>query len=340
VIRSLFRSNAGKFSHGLSPEELRDTLADKSGTLWLDVVPTGEDRDRAAMLFRDLFDFHPLALEDALQESHVPRVDDWQGYLYLVLHAAGLAADHTLDLHELDLFLGPNYLVSVHEAPIPPLEHLWNQCGQGAEHRLAGGADHLLYLLADALTADYMPIVDGLDEEIDRIENAVFHHPRPQLIRRIFRLRRTLLRLRRTLAFQREVHNRLARDDYAVINAADRVYFRDVYDHLVRLYDIVEGLRDMAAGALDSYLGVTSNRINEVMRTLTVVSVLFLPLTFLAGFFGMNFFGESFNVPNPMPSRPLFWLCLGLMAVLPAVMWWWMARWGMLRPGVSGDGPR
>jgi magnesium transporter len=108
----------------------------------------------------------------------------------------------------------------------------------------------------------------------------------------------------------------------------------------VRLYDIVEGLRDMAGGALESYLSVTSNRLNEVMRTLTVVAVLFLPVSFLAGFFGMNFFGESVNVAVPIPAPVLFWLCLALMAGMPLAMWRWMVRRGMLRPTGSGDDGR
>jgi magnesium transporter len=339
MIRSLFRSHDGTLHRDLPPDQLQGALADEGGTLWLDVVPDGADTGKVADLFRGPFGFHPLAVDDALNEAHVPRVDDWQSHLFVVLHAAALAADRTPDTHELDLFLGRNYLVTVRDGPVVPLERLWDQCGRGAERRLAGGASRLLYALADALAAGYMPVVDELDDEIDRIERLVFRHPHPRLIRRIFRLRRSLLRLRRALGALREVMNRLARDDYAVIGTGDRVYFRDVYDHLVRLYDIVEGLRDVASGALDSYLGVTSNRISEVMRTLTVVSVLFLPLTFLAGFFGMNFFGESFNVPNPLPARLLFWLCIGLMAAMPLGMWWWMARRGMLRP-ILGGGER
>jgi magnesium transporter len=339
MICSLFRSHDGNLTHDLTPQQLRDALADRGGLLWLDVVTAGEDADRLAGLLGDLFAFHPLALDDALREAHVPRVDDWQGYLFLVLHAVALAADHTLQTHEFDVFLGPNYLVTVREGPVAPLEHLWDQCQRGSERRLAAGAAHLLYALADAVAADYMPVVDALDDEIDRIEAAVFRRSRPQLVRSIFRLRRSLLKLRRTLGALREVLNRLARDDYAVVGQGERVYFRDVYDHLVRLYDVVEGLRDMAAGALDSYLSVTSNRINEVMRTLTVVSVLFLPLSFLAGFFGMNFFGESFNVANPLPAPLLLWLCLGLMAVTPLAMWWWMARRGMLGRGGVDERP-
>jgi magnesium transporter len=335
MIRSRYRSHDGNLARDLTPAQLKEALADKGGVLWLDIATPGEDIGHLQTLLQDLFGFHPLAVDDALRESHVPRVDDWKGHLYLVLHTADLAADHTLRGVELDVFLGPNYLVTIREGSVAPLEHLWDQCRQAPEQRLSAGAARLLYALADAVAAGYMPVVDGLDEEIDRLEADVFHRPRPQLIRRIFRLRRSLLQLRRTLSSLREVMNRLARDDYAVVGQGERVYFRDVYDHLVRLYDIAEGLRDMAAGALDSYLSVTSNRINEVMRTLTVVNVLFLPLNFMAGFFGMNFFGESFNVHNPLPSPVLLWLCLGLMVVNPLAMWWWMTRRGLLRPGVG-----
>jgi magnesium transporter len=332
MLRSIYRSHDGTVSNSLTPEQLRIAFEDQQGTLWLDVIPEAADREQIAALFRHLFAFHPLALDAALQESHIPRVDDWEKYLYIVLHAADCPSDGTLRTHELDLFLGPNYLVTIHEEPIPPLDHLWDQCRQGAGQRLQGGADHLLYLLADALTADYMGVVDRLDDEIDRIEAAVFHPRGSRLVSDIFRVRRSLLRLRRILGSLREVMNRLARDDFPVIDAKDRVYFRDVYDHMVRLYEIVDGLRDMIGGALDSYLSVTSNRMNEVMRTLTVVTVLFLPLNYLAGFFGMNFFGEPFNVLNPFPSTMLFGLCLAAMVGIPLGMWQWMVRRGMMRP--------
>jgi magnesium transporter len=336
MIHSLFRSHDGTLAHDLSTEQLRQALAQPGGTLWLDLVSSPETRQQLAGLLGELFGFHPLALDDAFQEAHVPRVDDWGDYLFIVLHAAGRPADGLLQTLEVDAFLGPNYLVTVREGPVGPLEHLWDQCRQGAGQRLASGPDRLLYALADALAADYLAAVEGLDDDIEHVEQAVFRRPGPRLVARLFRVRRSLVRLRRVLGSLREVMNRLARDDFAVVAAASRVYFRDVYDHLVRLYDIVEGLRDMAAGALESYLSVTSYRLNEVMRTLTVVTVLFLPLNFLAGFFGMNFFGEGLAVALPVPGRPLFWLCLGLMALTPAAMFWWIARRGMLAPADRG----
>ena len=150
------------------------------------------------------------------------------------------------------------------------------------------------------------------------------------------------------LGYLREVMNRLARDDFGVIDAADRVYYRDVYDHLVRLYDIVEGLRDMVGGVLDTYLSVTSNRMNEIMRTLTVVTVLFMPISFVVGFFGMNFFGEAYNIPNlaggtepfAWVNHVLFWLCFLSVVGTPPMMLWWMARKGWLRSVVDKPASR
>src|SRR5262249_36406547 len=232
MIRSLFRSHDGNVTRDLSRDQLHAALADQGGTLWLDVVPADNDHEETVRLFRDLFAFHPLALDDALHESHVPRVDDWSNYLYIVLHTANCPTAGTLHTHELDCFLGPNYLVTVHDEPIPPLEHMWDQACQTGDVRLKAGADHLLYVLVDTLTNDYMAVVESLDDEIDRIEAVIFRRPGPQLIRDVFRVRRSLLRLRRILGSLREVMNRLARDDYPMIDEKDRVYFRDVYDHL------------------------------------------------------------------------------------------------------------
>lgn len=339
MIRSICRNAKGEVCRNLEPEQLHESLKDEKATLWLDIAHVPERKQSVGDYLRDLFGFHELAVADALHESHVPRIDDWDTYLYIVLHAIDLELNRTLDTHELDIFLGPNYLVTVHDEPIPALERMWDQCQRGVEKRLASGPDHILYALADAIVADYMPVVDGLDDELDELEAEIFARPGPLVISRIFRLRRTLLRLRRMLGSLREVMNRLARDDYAVIDARDRVYFRDIYDHLVRLYDIIEGLRDMNAGALDSYLSVSSNRINEVMRTMTVFTVLFMPLTFLTGLFGMNFFGEAFNIrnleggesPYAWSSFVLFWLSMGVMVLAPVSMLWWMGRKGWLR---------
>lgn len=331
MIRSRLRTSEGQFREKLSPDEIDAALKDDRSCLWIDICYVESQKQEVEAFLKAHFRFHPLALDDALHESHLSRVDDWKEYAYAVVHGLALEVNRTLDPHEMDLFLGPNYLVTLHEEPIAALDKIWEHCGKNVDSKLGRGPGHLLYLLVDALIADYMPVVDGLDEEIDEIEQEIIDSPRRGTVNRIFRLRRTLLRLRRLLGYLRETLNRLARDDFEVIDEAERIYFRDAYDHVVRLFEITEGLRDMAAGAMESFMSVTSNRTNEVMRTLTVVTVLFMPLGTLVGFFGMNFFGDQFNVRNPIHPAWWFVLCMALLLALPPAMLFWIERKGWLR---------
>jgi magnesium transporter len=152
------------------------------------------------------------------------------------------------------------------------------------------GADFLCYTILDQLVDEYMPLLDMMDEEIDVLEDeVVLKKPKPDVLERILSLKHSILSLRRIIAPQREVMNRLSRDDLAQIADQHRIYYRDIYDHLVRVHDLSESIRDVVTGALDTYLSATSNRLNEIMKALTLVSTIFLPLSFIAGIYGMNF---------------------------------------------------
>jgi magnesium transporter len=275
---------------------------------------------------RDTFGFHPLAIDDALEQSHVPKVDDWGLYMYLVLHAIVFdpLSDEPLTTLELDMFLGSNYIVTYRTQRLDAVDRVWTAC-QRDERHLQHGVGHLLYKIADELVADYMPAIERIDEAIDQIEDQVFDNPTPSMLESIFVLKRALLHLRRIIAPQREVLNKLVRGDYAVIDAEERIFFRDVYDHLVRLYDIAESLRDLVGSALDTYLSVVNNRMNEVMKTLTVITTLFLPITFLVGFFGTNFFQPVASL-NAFTDHPAFVLFMASMFLLPAGMYVWMRK--------------
>jgi magnesium transporter len=170
-----------------------------------------------------------------------------------------------------------------------------------------------------------MPIVEKIDDAIDQIEDQVFDRPSPRTLEKLFALKRVLLAMRRIVLPQREVMNKLARDDYQVIDRKDRIFFRDIYDHLVRLHDINESLRDLVGGVLDTYLSVINNRMNEVMKTLTMITVLFMPLTFLTGYFGMNFFEPLGNLKT-WTTTPVFYLTLAVIITLPFIMYMWMRR--------------
>ncbi|HUN10603.1 MAG: magnesium/cobalt transporter CorA [Candidatus Competibacter sp.] len=277
-------------------------------------------------LLREVFAFDPLAVDDALSETHVPKVDDWARYLYIVLHAVVFKSDIAqIDTRELDVFLGHNLLVTYHFEPIPALEQVWKQA-QRDDRYWVHGADYLLYELYDRIATDYMPCLDEIEEVTDQIQDAVFNAPAPEQVTRILHVKRAVLRLRRILSPQREVINRLARDLYNVVDPKNRVYFRDVYDHFVRLADLNESVRDLVTGALDSYLSVMANRTNEVMKVLTVVTTLFMPLTFLTGFFGMNFFGAVLEVPQAALGWPLLGLALLGMVATPLAMFGYMRR--------------
>jgi magnesium transporter len=303
---------------------IEEAINDGRGTVWIDIDDRNSDLPGVEALFRDTFRFHPLAIEDALQQTNVSKLDDWGDYLYVVFHSIDFdPGTDDLQLHELDAFLGFNYLVTYHTEPQPILDRLRQSLERDAGQRLSQGPDHLLYLLLDLGVEDYLPAIEHLDDAIDAAQDEVFDNPNPRTLQSIFRVKRSALRLHRALMPLREVVNRLARDEHPQIDSHDRVYFRDVYDHLIRLHDISETLRDLISGALDTYLSAISNRTNEVMKTLTVVTVMFLPMSFLSGFFGMNYFGESLTLRNPFPRVFMFWVTCIIMVLTAVGMWLW-----------------
>jgi magnesium transporter len=328
MIRSIYFAKDGTLQTNLDPQAFAGLIKDEKALLWVDFEATPPEEDEP--ILHEVFGFHPLAIEDALQENHVPKLDDWIDYLYIVLHAVTFdkGKDDYLDTLELDIFLGHNYMVTHHDLPIRAIDSLLASV-QRDDRPLRNGADHLLYRLVDTVVDNYMPIVEALDDEIDRKEDEVFSNPTPRTLEEIFALKRAVLNLRRILAPQREVVNKLARDEFTVIDKQDRIYFRDIYDHLVRLYDITESVRDLLSGTLDTYLSVINNRMNDIMRTLTVITTLFMPITFVTGFFGMNFFSSD----HPLVAwvqRPVFFVILVLMLLTPVGMFFWMRRRGWM----------
>lgn len=324
MIRSLYRTQDGHIRTDLSPAEFATALRDVHGLLWVDF--SCESSDVCEPILRQTFGFHPLAVDDALEETHVPKVDDWGQYLYLTLHAVTFdqQKDGPLDTLELDAFLGPNYLVIYRAQPIASVDRVWAACQRDDRH-LQKGAVHLLYELGDEMIADYMPVIEQIDDAIDQIEDEIFNDPAPTLLQQLFILKRALLRLRRIVAPQREVLNRLARGDYGLIAEEQCFFFRDLYDHLVRLHDITESLRDLVGSALDTYLSVVNNRMNDVMKVLTIITTLFMPLSFLTGFFGMNFFQPTTPLDG-WTSGLAFGLALAAMVLVPVAMHMWMRR--------------
>jgi magnesium transporter len=328
VVRTIYRDGAGNLQVDVPMERIPEALRDQDGTLWVDLTTAKEAGTREIETWlQDVFPFHHLAVEDALEETNVPKVDDWGPYLYIVFRVPGLArGSEVLELHELDVFLGRNYIVTFHVSPMEILEAERSGIARDPRDRLRHGPDHLLFRVLERAVDQSLTVIEDLDEQVDTIQNTIIERQSPKVLRTIFRIKRSSIRLHKTLAPQRELLNRLARDPYQPIREEHRVYFRDLYDHLVRIHDISEGLRDLIAGTLETYLSVISNRTNEIMKTLTMVTVMFLPMSFLAGFFGMNFFGEKLALDVYLPRGLLFIATCAIMAISPCFMWVYAKR--------------
>ncbi|MDH3674309.1 MAG: magnesium/cobalt transporter CorA [Anaerolineae bacterium] len=328
MIRALYRPQTGPVRTDLSPDEFSAALQDSQGLLWVDFVD--EPPEVCEPILRETFGFHPLAIDDALAETHTPKLDDWGDYLYLVFRAIVFdqQADDQLDVPELDVFLGKNYIITYHEQPVVAVDRVWDHC-QGDRHFLKRGAAYLLYMLTDELVANYVPVVDALDDTLDLIEDQLFNNPTSAALEQIFTLKRTVLHLRRLIMPQRDVLNRLARDRFRMIKDKERVFFRDVYDHLVRLYDLTESMRELVVSALNTYLSVVNNRMNDIVKTLTVFAALFMPLSFLVSFFGMNFF-QAVTPLDVWTSQPVFVLTMIVIVFMPVGMLLWIRQRGWM----------
>lgn len=324
MLRALYYQANGDVLSVIEPDGFAAALQNQAGVLWVDFG--GAEPEPTEEILLKVFEFHPLAVDDALHETHVPKVDDWERYLYIAMHAITFTSgEEDIEGIELDIFLGDNFIVTHHDLPINALNRVWDLSARDGRY-FKRGADHVLYKLTDELIVDYMQVVESLDEEIELVEDEVMGRPTNEIVQRIFTLKRATLHLRRILSPLREVLNKLARDDYAVIDAKDRVYFRDVYDHLVRLHDISESLRDLVGGVLDTYLSVINNRMNEIMKTLTLITTLFMPISFVAGFFGMNFFQPVSKELMPWTNNPAFIIMMIIVVGTPFAMFIWMRR--------------
>jgi len=325
LIRTLYFQPNRPLQLDLEPGEAARAIRKRHSLLWLDF--TGEPPEICEPIFK-AFGFHELSIADALQQTHSPKIDDWESHIYLVINYM-LINGHdnaTMDteIDELDIFLGPNYVVTHHDTPSPGLDAVFAYC-QRDQRYLNEGSDYLLYKIMDGVVANYMPIVERVDEAIDEIEDEIFDRPSPRTLERLFALKRILLSMRRILLPQREVLNKLARDEYSVVDSKARIFFRDIYDHLVRLHDLNETMRDLVGGALDTYLSVVNNRMNDVMKTLTIITTVFMPISFMTGFFGMNFFEPVAGMIS-WTGRPVFVVAITTFLLLPIGMFWWMKK--------------
>ena len=297
-------------------------LVPGSGTyVWADVAePTAAD----GVLLHDVFGIHQLAVEDALSESHHPKVEAYDDLLYVVLHGINFhASEHAFDTHDTDFFVTGQFLVTVHDGKRRSIAHVRDLCGKSG-HILAEGPVALMHRIVDTMVDHYHPEVNSLEEWLDDLERQVLEMPKVNMMGDILAVKRDIRSLRRIVTPQRDVMGRLSRREFDLISQELAYRFRDVYDQLVRLADDAMIFQDRVSGILDAHLAGVSIRLAQTSKLIAVVATLFGPLTVLTGIYGMN-------VPLPhLPGGPeaQFWWVLALMAGSSLAMFAWFRRSG------------
>ena len=281
--------------------------------LWVDLSqPTPEE----ARILSDPFRFHELAIEDALMEIHHPKVESYGDSLYIILHGINFSAsEHCFSTQDVDFFLGEQFLVTVHQGISRTLSEMRDICARN-DRALGEGPGALLHRIVDAMVDHYRPEIDDLGDRLDALEAEVFDRPNAKLARTILDFKSDISSLRRVVLPQRDVVGRLARREFPIISEQLAYRFRDVFDHLVRMVDESLFFQDRVSSLLDAHLSQVSNQLNSVMKVLTIIATLFMPLTVLTGMYGMNV-----DLPHlPGGKSAQFWWIFGIMIGLSAGM--------------------
>jgi len=259
--------------------------AGRSGTTWIDVTGVGDP-----VVLQELgrtYGLHPLALEDIQNLRERPKVETYEGQKFVVFRLARISG--SVSMEQVSAFLVGSTLITFQEDPIDPWEAVRTAIRGGAGRVRSAGADYLLYSLIDVALDEVFPVLEQLGDQLEDLEQAVIDNPTRETLSVIFSLKRELLMLRKTVWPEREVVLGLQQDLSGLIKDETKLYLRDAYDHAVQLMDMLETYRDLASNMLDAYLSSLSNRMNDIMKTLTIISTIFVPLTFIVGLYGMNF---------------------------------------------------
>jgi magnesium transporter len=307
----------------LDEAAIRGHLADDA-FFWLDLTAPGTQELHE---LGRIFGFHPLAMEDTTEFGQRPKLDDYGDYVLLVFYGCWHQEPGGQGpLHEVHLFISGKYLVTVHRDPLPPLQRQQAQLQGRALH----SEQFLIYRVLDALTDSYFPMLGEVDDEIDDLETTLLREPSEECLQRLFSLKRSMVAMRKVVTPQRDLFARAVDQisELPGLRLDERDYFRDIYDHLIRISDLIDSYRDLLSGATDLYLSTVSNRQNDVMKQLTVIATVFLPLSFLTGFFGMNFSLLTGHFINTTWS---FWvLGIGSMVFTCIALGWFFRSRGWL----------
>lgn len=300
-------------------------LADTNLFLWVDLeAPTAEE---AKFLLEDVFHFHPLSIEDCVMASPAPKVEEYQPreddrfapYLFMVIHAVDYSRkDGVFATSELNFFLGKNFLVTFHEVPIRSVALTEDRAVKGVGG-IARAPDRVAYNLLDAIVDNYKPALDELSLEISELEQMALQHPTKETLNKILLVKKEVLHLRQIIGPQREVLARFARGEFKLVRPHLTPYYRDVYNNLLRISELAQGYTDSLSGILQVYLNMSANHTAEVVKLLTLITVISTPATVIGSWYGMNFV----NMPE---LKHGYWAALAVMVVSTGLTYWYFKR--------------
>ena len=311
MIRSCWRQSDGTIEYHLSPEQFRRALQQEGGLLWVDIEGP---EDEEVELLLEVFELHPLTVEDCIMPNVRPKLEGFERYLFIIMQ--GLRReDGRFRPVELDVCLGKNVLITIRSEPIKSVDEDFTRVEKRSPI-MTRGADFLFYSIADSLIDSYFPILEEVEGRVDALETSLLADASDRPLKALFKVYQDLMVLRRTLAPHREILSRLNRGDLPFITPPNAVYFRDIYDHLLRMSDLVDACREVTTISLETYATIVSNRLNEIMKTLTAFATLALPLVIVTGIYGMNFSEHPWLGPKWLYHI----LSLGLIGSMPVML--------------------
>ncbi|SFR00120.1 magnesium/cobalt transporter CorA [Desulfoscipio geothermicus] len=291
----------------------KDLFQHEDDLLWLDIFDFEDERELNYVA--RVFDFHNLAVEDCLYYSPRAKVDTYDNYYFFVLHALRYKedSDEEITLEQLNVFLNSNYVVTVHRRALRSLGRMARECLANKIKYMENGPDMFLYHILDGITDEYFPILDRIDQRIDELEDQLYEQPSKEITEEFLALKRTILTMRRAILPQKRMFSNVSGHYMFQVAKESEPYYLDLVDHIERITDTIDSFRDLVDGALETYYSIISARTNEIMRVLTLISTIFMPLTFITGFFGMNV---------PLPEQESVWSTITITAGLIGVSLW------------------
>lgn len=311
ITSFLYDQKTEQITEGLMPKEINVALADPDKLLWLDMEdPTKEDYG----ILKDQFRFHPLLIRDCVNPQYIPKCDEMEDYIFLVLHSAYYYTDkkeeEALSVREIDFFVGTNYVVTVHNGHIKAATVNRDLCRKSCKI-MTKGSGRLLYHILDTMVDNYIAIINKVTDRMNSLEDAIIASSRPEMLTKILSMKRNIMTMRKVLLPQSELIYQFCHGKISYVRGEQVMYFKDIYDHMLRITAMVESLREMGQSLLEAYHSTISFKLNDVMKVLTVIATIMMPMTLISGIGGMNVL-FPFDLRESMTG---FWILLAVMII-------------------------